>query len=67
VLRHSFSHFHLDITPIPAQVVGGTDQAMENAETVWYNVRRPDQRGFSAPVKRLLEQLRMMGESEHSR
>ena len=56
-LRHSFSHFHLDITPIPAQLVGGTDRAMENAETVWYNVRRPDQRGFSAPVKRLLEQM----------
>ncbi len=59
VLRHSFSHFHLDITPIPARLVGATDQAMENAETVWYNVRRPDQRGFSAPVKHLLEQLRM--------
>lgn len=56
--RHSFSHFHLDITPIPARVVGGTDQAMENTESVWYNVRRPDARGFSAPVKRLLEQLR---------
>ena len=61
-LRHSFSHFHLDITPIPAQLVGGTNQTMENAETVWYNVRRPDRRGFSAPVKHLLEQLRM-GES----
>jgi A/G-specific adenine glycosylase len=61
-LRHSFSHFHLDITPIPAQLVGGTNQAMENEETVWYNVRRPDRRGFSAPVKHLLEQLRM-GES----
>lgn len=58
VLRHSFSHFHLDITPIPALLVGGTDQTMENAETVWYNVRRPDRRGFSAPVKYLLEQLR---------
>jgi A/G-specific adenine glycosylase len=57
-LRHSFSHFHLDITPIPARLVGGTDQAMENAETVWYNVRRPDRRGFSAPVKHLLQQLR---------
>jgi A/G-specific adenine glycosylase len=57
-LRHSFSHFHLDITPIPARLVGGTDQAMENAETVWYNVRRPDRRGFWAPVKHLLEQLR---------
>jgi A/G-specific adenine glycosylase len=57
-LRHCFSHFHLDITPIPARLVGGTDQAMENAETVWYNVRRPDRRGFSAPVKHLLQQLR---------
>ena len=57
VLRHSFSHFHLDITPIPAQLVGGTDRVMENAETVWYNFRRPDRRGFSAPVKHLLEQL----------
>jgi A/G-specific adenine glycosylase len=56
--RHSFSHFHLDITPIPARVVGGTGQAMENTESVWYNVRRPETRGFSAPVKRLLEQLR---------
>jgi A/G-specific adenine glycosylase len=56
-LRHSFSHFHLDITPIPARLVGGTAQVMENAETVWYNVRRPDRRGFSAPVKHLLEKL----------
>ncbi|MHB8622002.1 MAG: A/G-specific adenine glycosylase [Sulfuricaulis sp.] len=56
--RHSFSHFYLDITPIPARVVGGTNQAMENTESVWYNVRRPDARGFSAPVKRLLDRLR---------
>ncbi len=63
-LRHSFSHFHLDITPIPARLVGGTGRAMENAETVWYNVRRPDRRGFSAPVKHLLEQLRMMRECD---
>jgi hypothetical protein len=31
---------------------------MENAETVWYNVRRPDRRGLSAPVQRLLLQLK---------
>ena len=63
-LRHSFSHFHLDITPIPARLVGGTGRPMENAETVWYNVRRPDRRGFSAPVKHLLEQLRTMRECD---
>lgn len=57
-LRHTFSHFHLDITPIPARLMGGTNRAMENAETVWYNLDRPDERGFSAPVKQLLERLK---------
>jgi A/G-specific adenine glycosylase len=56
-LRHSFSHFHLDITPIAARVLGAS-KAMENPQTVWYNPKQPDERGFAAPVKRLLDQLR---------
>jgi len=56
-LRHTFSHFHLDITPIPARLTASADRAMENGETVWYNTRRPDERGLAAPVKRLLAQL----------
>ncbi len=58
VLRHTFSHFRLDITPIPARVVGESIRAMEADDTVWYNLEQPDERGFAAPVKRLLEQLR---------
>jgi len=58
VLRHQFSHFKLDITPIPAQLQEKNASSVENGETVWYNVRRPDRRGVSAPVKQLLEQLR---------
>lgn len=57
-LRHSFSHFHLDITPIAARVRGAS-RAMENPHTVWYNPKQPDERGFAAPVKRLLDQLRI--------
>jgi A/G-specific adenine glycosylase len=135
-LRHSFSHFRLDIHPIPAQLVNGgargisepapsrqrltrvrddeppaTGEAefsqtfggclrrtgvprtarpgpargagrvapllgragaytgkrvapgtagtvMESADLVWYNCRKPDERGLAAPVRRLLEQLR---------
>lgn len=57
-LRHTFSHFHLDITPIAAQLLRTRPRIMENEETVWYNLSRPDARGFAAPVKRLLEQLR---------
>lgn len=56
--RHSFSHFHLDITPIPARLVRATS-AMENGDTLWYNLRSPVSRGVSAPVQRLLLQLRV--------
>ncbi len=57
-LRHSFSHFHLDITPIPARLTGTSHALMENVPTIWYNPACPDARGLAAPVKRLLEQLR---------
>ncbi len=54
--RHTFSHFHLDITPIPARLAGAS-AAMENGDTLWYNVGTPVARGVSAPVKRVLELL----------
>ncbi len=57
LLRHTFSHFHLQITPIAARVVD-SGKVMENPEMVWYNPNQPDERGFAAPVKRLLQQLR---------
>lgn len=57
-VRHTFSHFHLDIAPIPARIVGASGRLMENEETVWYNVAHPDARGLAAPVKRLLDRLR---------
>ncbi|HLD13174.1 MAG TPA: hypothetical protein VJB18_00480, partial [Burkholderiales bacterium] len=98
MFRHSFSHFHLDITPIPARTTGNCERVMgepeksrthsrvragerptkdgragvskkhraaprtasiaiENNETVWYNVTRPDARGLAAPVRKLLQQL----------
>ena len=57
-LRHSFSHFHLDITPITVRALGA-GKAMEHPQSLWYNPRQPDERGFAAPVKRLLEALRI--------
>ncbi len=58
LLRHTFSHFHLNITPIPAELVGADNRLMENSGAVWYKLSAPDARGLAAPVKRLLEQLR---------
>lgn len=57
VVRHSFSHFHLDITPVPGMVSGWSGAVMEGERFVWYNTRCPDDRGVAAPVRRLLAAL----------
>ncbi len=58
VVRHTFSHFHLHINPVTAEVVGKSTTVMEMADAVWYKLDHPDKRGLAAPVKRLLQQLR---------
>lgn len=57
VMRHSFSHYHLDITPIHASALPTGDRIMEAGATVWYNSQQPDERGLAAPVVKLLEKL----------
>ena len=53
-LRHTFSHFHLDITPVYARAIGDT-AIMEQADTVWYNTLELDARGLATPVRNLLD------------
>jgi A/G-specific adenine glycosylase len=53
-LRHTFSHFHLDITPVSARVKTAAPAVMEGAARVWYNCAQPDRRGLAAPVQKLL-------------
>ncbi len=57
-LRHSFSHFHLDISPLLAQVNKISARVMEPRSTVWYNIQHPEARGLSAPVQQLLAKLK---------
>jgi A/G-specific adenine glycosylase len=54
-LRHTFSHFHLDITPVLARA----DSAgiMDSPKHIWYNSSHSAVRGFPAPIKLLLERL----------
>ncbi|MCW9024260.1 MAG: A/G-specific adenine glycosylase [Gammaproteobacteria bacterium] len=54
VLRHTFSHYHLEITPVTAQAKSRTDAVMESADGLWYNIQQPDNCGLPAPVKHLL-------------
>lgn len=55
--RHTFSHYHLDITPIIIDIPSRPYKVMEQNRFVWYNVSQPDARGLSAPVTKLLESL----------
>ncbi|MBD3669646.1 MAG: A/G-specific adenine glycosylase [Gammaproteobacteria bacterium] len=56
-LRHSFSHYHLDIRPIIAHTRPLGRRLMEDEASVWYNTRQPDRRGLAAPVVKLLKQV----------
>lgn len=57
-VRHTFSHFHLEIQPIHVTARPLDCAVMEAGTRVWYNSSEPDARGFAAPVKRLLDELR---------
>jgi len=63
VMRHTFSHFHLDISPVlmvPASGAGNnthTMSVMEGAEWVWYK-GCADVGGLPAPVARLLVKMK---------
>ena len=54
--RHTFSHYHLDITPILLSVKDKSDVITESKDRVWYNLNSPQQLGLAAPVKTLLKQ-----------
>ncbi len=57
-IRHTFSHFHLDISPLYLRVRPEAAAAvMEPGGAVWYKTDLCDQLGLPAPIKRLLGQL----------
>lgn len=55
--RHTFSHYHLDITPILVDLSKQPDILMEGNKGLWYNLSQPESIGLAAPVKQLLESL----------
>ena len=57
VVRHTFSHFHLDITPVLAVAGETATMVMEDRGLLWYNSTGTEQRGLAAPVNLLLQRL----------
>lgn len=55
--RHTFSHYHLDITPVLLQLNKEPVRIAEPHTSMWYNIHQPPSIGLAAPVKKLLERL----------
>jgi len=56
-VHHGFTHFELEIEPVPARLPALPGVAMEPGRWVWYNARSPARLGLAAVVSRLIEAL----------
>lgn len=55
--RHTFSHYHLDYTPLLVQTENPTNNVMEAEQALWYNSAQISGLGLPAPIKTLLQQF----------
>ena len=62
--RHTFSHFHLEITPVEVLVNNHASCVMDEPRRVWYNTATPDARGLAAPVARIIDELKQRSTGE---
>ena len=60
VLRHSFSHYDLDIRPLAVRLAGRS-RTVADADGAWYPLGRPTGVGMAAPVAKLIDQLERKG------
>lgn len=56
-VRHTFSHFRLNILPVVVEIDGPPSRVMEPDEALWYNTASPPNCGLAAPVTALLTAL----------
>jgi A/G-specific adenine glycosylase len=56
VLRHAFSHFELEISPLLARCSGWSG-VMDGPPMLWYNPAAPEPLGLPAPVTALIQDL----------
>ena len=57
VLRHSFSHYDLDIQPILVRVEAPLSKVADGDDATWYSVDELPPGGIAAPVRKLIDQL----------
>lgn len=56
-LRHTFSHYHLDIHPVLLEVKKVPVKVMAETRQIWYNLQQPETVGLPKPVQTILREL----------
>ncbi|MDX1518574.1 MAG: A/G-specific adenine glycosylase [Gammaproteobacteria bacterium] len=62
-LRHTFSHFHLDINPVHCQVTGSASVIREVRDQCWFKNDGTARLGMAAPIIKLLERLELFNDT----
>jgi A/G-specific adenine glycosylase len=57
VIRHTFSHFHLDIRPVKLKLCATDNRIEDKAKECWYKPDGNLNLGMAAPVKKLMDGL----------
>jgi len=58
IVRHSFTHFDLDIAPIAVRVPAASSKVEDGGDRVWYDIESPPKLGIAAPVSGLIQKLK---------
>ena len=59
VLRHSFSHYDLDIRPVLVRLAAHSSTVADSPDATWHALDDEPPGGIAAPVQRLLNTLKM--------
>jgi A/G-specific adenine glycosylase len=57
-LRHSFSHYDLDITPVVVHIDVASSTVADDADSTWHRLDAAPPGGIAAPVTKLINTLR---------
>ncbi len=65
-LRHSFSHYDLDIRPVVVRVAAASRRVAHSDDATWHRLDQSPPGGLAAPVKKLIESLETGGHVQNS-
>lgn len=60
-LRHSFSHYDLDIKPVAVRLKSASRKVADTDQALWYTLATPPGIGLATPVKTLIDNLHTTG------